>query len=169
MPRVLLISLAFLGISASSSAGAQRSLGGRDSVFTADSVVLERTLCFGTCPAYRLSVSRAGGVHFESRNPDDETRATDRIPTIQFEWILSKAHRIDFLALPNRIADEKLYCPAVPTDNPTAVVTLFMGLRQKRIEDYHGCYWAPAGLRELEDYIDQITNAKRWIRPGRRR
>ena len=166
-PPSLWIALGLLGTVLSSSASAQTRAGRRDSLFAADSIVLERTRCFGTCPAYRLSVSRSGKVHFESRNPDDETRATADVPTIQFEWILSKAHHIDFLALPNRIADNKHYCPTTVTDNPTAIVTVFMGAGSKRVEDYYGCYWAPAGLRELEEYVDRVTNAKRWIRPAR--
>ena len=39
-----------------------------------DSVVLERTRCYGTCPAYRLRVSRTGEVRFASRNLRDDQR-----------------------------------------------------------------------------------------------
>src|ERR687888_360851 len=45
-----------------------------------DSIVLERTACFGTCPAYRLRISAAGAVHFTSRNFGDSGRvATGRV------------------------------------------------------------------------------------------
>jgi len=144
---------------------AQRS----DPIYSADSVVLERTLCFGTCPAYRLSISRSGVIHFESRNPEDERRAKDSILVRDFETILVQAHRVDFLSLPDRIADDKRFCPHDVTDNPTAIVTIFIPARPKRVEDYYGCFWAPAGLRDLETYIDEITRAKRWIRAARRR
>jgi len=142
-------------------------LSAQDPLQAADSVVLERTLCFGMCPAYRLSVSRSGVVHFASRNPRDESRrAADTIPALQFEWILTRALVTDFLSLPDRIADDKHFCPGPATDHPTAIVTVFMPNRVKRVEDYHGCYWAPVGLRQLEDYIDEITKAGRWIRPA---
>ena len=157
--------LGLLSVLPGSAANAQRS----DPLYTADSVVLERTLCFGTCPAYRLSVSRSGAVHFESRNPEDDRLAKDSIAPNQVETILVQAHLIDFLSLPDRIADEKRFCPHTVTDNPTAIITIFMSARPKRVEDYYGCSWAPAGLRDLETYIDEVTNAKRWIRPARRR
>src|SRR5438874_541135 len=144
---------------------AQRS----DPIYSADSVVLERTLCFGTCPAYRLSISRSGVIYFESRNPEDERRARDSIPVSDFETILVQAHLVDFLSLPDRIADDRRFCPHDVTDNPTTIVTIFIPARPKRVEDYYGCSWAPAGLRDLETYIDEITKAKRWIRAARRR
>jgi hypothetical protein len=80
--------------------------------------------------------------------------------------ILARARRIDFLSLPDRIADDKRFCPQDVSDNPTTIVTIFMSDRHKQVEDYYGCFWAPAGLRDLESYIDEVTNAKRWIRPS---
>jgi len=146
---------------------APRRSSAQDPLDAADSIVLERTLCFGTCPAYRLSVSRTGAVNFASRNPRDESRrAADTIPALQFQWILTRALVTDFLALPDRIADDTHFCPNRATDHPTAIVTVFMPNRVKRVEDYYGCYWAPVGLREMEDYIDEITKAVRWIRPA---
>ena len=134
----------------------------------ADSVVLERTSCFGTCPAYRLRVSRSGSVLFESRNRAEEgRRESDNIAPEKFRWILTEALRIDFLALPDRIADEKRFCPARVTDLPTATVTIFLPDKVKRVEDYHGCFWAPAGLRELESVIDTVASSSRWVRPNR--
>ncbi len=159
------ILIGLLGITSRSEA--QMLAGRADSVLAADSIVLERTPCFGTCPAYRLRVSRSGSIHFESRNSgDDERRASDSISGNEFEQILVQAHFIDFWSLPNRIADDKRFCPHDVTDNPTAIVTVFVSKRLKRVEDYYGCFWAPAGLRELERHIDEVTNAKRWIRPA---
>jgi len=164
-PYAFCSALGLLSVLPGSAAKAQRS----EPLYSADSVVLERTLCFGTCPAYRLRVSRSGAVHFDSRNPEDDRSAKDSIPPNEFETILVQAHHIDFLSLPDRIADDKRFCPHDVTDNPTAIITVFMSDRHKRVEDYYGCFWAPAGLRDLERYIDEVTKAKRWIRPARRR
>jgi len=107
-------------------------------------------------------------IHFESRNRGEEGRREQAsIPVNEFETILVRAHFLEFLALPDRIADDKRLCPHDVTDNPTAIITLFIPGKPKRVEDYHGCDWAPAGLRDLEEYVDKVTNAKRWIRPAR--
>jgi hypothetical protein len=45
-----------------------------------DSIVPERTLCYGTCPAYRLRLAASGDVAFTSLNPGDSGRvASDRL------------------------------------------------------------------------------------------
>ena len=147
-----------------------RRLHAQDSLDTADSVVLERTACFGLCPAYLLHVSKSGAVLFESQNRgDEERRATDTIPAYKFQRILTRAMITDFLALPDRIQGDKRFCPRSMTDHPTAIVTIFLPSGPRRVEDYHGCYWAPVGLRQLEDAIDTIAGVSRWIRPNRRR
>jgi uncharacterized protein DUF6438 len=167
--RQFSILLGLLAISLNSAASAQIPDPRSEPIYTADSVVLERTPCFGTCPAYRLSVARSGMIHFESRNPgEDGRRAMDSIPSNEFQTILVRAHFLEFLSLPDRIADDKRFCPHAVTDNPTTIITIFIPGKAKRVEDYHGCDWAPAGLRDLETYVDQVTNAKRWIRPARR-
>ncbi|SRR6266581_3928489 len=163
----LAIGIGLFSIRPSADMKAQMMAGRGDSVFAADSVVLERTSCFGTCPAYRLGVSRSGRVQFESRNTgDDKRRASDSMSAADFEQILIRAHFIDFWSLPDRIADDKRFCPQDVSDNPTAMLTVFTSKGFKRVEDYYGCFWAPAGLRDLEHYIDDVTNAKRWIRPA---
>jgi hypothetical protein len=134
-----------------------------------DSVVLERTLCFGVCPAYRLSLTRAGSVHFESRNPGDSGRiAFATIPTADFQnFIALGLASTAFFALPDRIRDEPKYCGNEATDHPTVTVTLYAGARVKRVEDYLGCMWAPVALRAFEDRIDQAAQSSRWVRLAR--
>jgi len=140
---------------------------GQDTLALADSVTLERTACFGLCPAYLLHVSRSGTVLFESRNRRDEgRRATDTIPTYKFQWIVSAARITHFLALPMRIESDPRFCPDQVTDHPTAIVTIFLPAGPRRVEDYYGCYWAPVGLRQLEEVIDSVAGTDRWVRPN---
>jgi len=103
-----------------------------------DSVVLERTLCFGVCPAYRLSITRAGMVRFESRNPGDSGRtASVMIPVSDFQTLMVLGlASTDLSELPDRIADEPKYCRHRATDHPTVIVTVFAGTQTKRVEDY---------------------------------
>src|SRR5207249_8238882 len=97
------IMIGLLSVSLGSPANGQRSDPRSDPIYTADSVVLERTPCYGTCPAYRLSVSRSGMIHFESRNRGEEGRREQAsIPVNEFETILVRARLLEFLALPDR-------------------------------------------------------------------
>jgi hypothetical protein len=131
----------------------------------ADSVILERTHCYGTCPAYRLSITRSGRVSFTSRNPGERIARTSTIDSTQYREITSLASFAHFLQLPDKIASNKQVCGHEISDFPTATVTIFMASGSKSVEDYGGCAWAPWMLRRLEDKIDEIANSKRWVRP----
>jgi hypothetical protein len=133
-----------------------------------DSVVLERTLCFGTCPAYRVSIDQRGIVRFHSLNPGDTARrAIGRIDA--YEWqngIMEWMRWYRVIDLPDTLAANKHYCPVAPTDFPWAFVSIFQPGRSKRIEDYQGCVWRPLALVNFEEWIDKIAKTRRWVRPS---
>jgi hypothetical protein len=132
----------------------------------ADSVVLERSRCFGGCAAYRVSISRNQVVHFESRTRGDSGRsATDKLEQQgEFRTVTLGAQSIYFFNLPESISNNELLCGPRSTDNPSATVTIFFAGGSRQVEDYLGCAWSPAGLRELQESIDRIAKTKRWVR-----
>src|SRR5688500_5231113 len=79
------------------------------SASAADSIMLERTLCFGTCPAYRLRLSDAGEIFFESRNPGEVGRtAVDTAPAATLSLLVSRARAAGFFELPREIAGDSV-------------------------------------------------------------
>jgi hypothetical protein len=144
----------------------------------ADSIVLERTLCYGTCPAYRLSISRIGEVRFESRNPGDSGRtASDRIAEEDVQRLTGQVFALGFFQFPDSILGDRALCPVAASDHPTVTVTVTVAGKAKRVIDYSGCYagsgHAPvdsvARLRAFELAIDSVAGTRRWVRPARRR
>ncbi len=143
----------------------------------ADSLVLERMICFGTCPAYRLKIGGDGAVTFISRNPGDTSGTkTDSITPSQVEWLVGEAKRLGFYSLPTVIADDSTLCPLRATDHPTATLTIFRRDSTHTVVDYHGCYaghdlgTAPRieRLRRLEAAVDSVAGSSRWVRPASR-
>jgi hypothetical protein len=143
-----------------------------------DSLVLERTPCYGTCPAYRLSITQLGRVSFASRNLGEAERSMrDSISGQRFTDLLSLADRLGFDILPDSIAADPALCPDRATDHPTAIVTIFKGGHRKAVVDYHGCFAAvdhsevPAlsRLRNFEAMIDSVAGSARWVRSAGRR
>jgi hypothetical protein len=144
----------------------------------ADSIVLERSTCFGTCPAYRLRLSDSGEVRFESRNPGEAGReAVDTVAAATFPALISRARSIGFFNFPSEIAADSVLCHNRATDHPTVVVTVFAKTQAKRVEDYHGCFEtvehetlpAITRLRAFEVEIDSALGSSRWVRPASRR
>lgn len=143
----------------------------------ADSLVMERSVCYGFCPAYRLRIDRAGRVHFQSLNPGDTSAAVrDSIPPEGFLRLLAEAERSGFHDLPERIDTSSVLCPVVATDHATVTTTIVAGDRAKRVQHYTGCREASPPHRpvpELERLhtfyaaVDSVAGASRWIRPAR--
>jgi hypothetical protein len=138
----------------------------------ADSITLERTRCYGTCPAYRLSIARDGAVRFQSLNPGDSTVATDRIAAAAFDSLVREADRIAFRSLPDLIQSDEDLCGPEATDSPGATVTIQGPAGTKSVNDYHCCHGKSerlAELRRFEDRIDSVAGSSRWVRPATRR
>jgi hypothetical protein len=144
----------------------------------ADSLVLERSRCYGTCPAYRLRLSDTGLIRFESQNPGDEGRiAEDTAAATTLSLLVSKARSIGFFELPAEIAADSVLCRNRATDHPTVVVTVFTRAETKRVHDYWGCFETVergvvpqiARLRSYEAEIDSVLQSSRWVRPAGQR
>ena len=173
MRRIILLSVvAPLGCSRP---GAPRPAVDPRAAATIDSVVLERTRCFGSCPAYRLRVSRSGQVVFASRS--DAQRAVDTVALWVTDSILSDARRFGFFSLPDSVTPGAPLCRTnVMTDHPTITIGIF-GRPTKRVVYYTGCYFPSEhpvatplrGMQQLAARIDTLTGAGRWIRPVARR
>ena len=143
---------------------------------TTDSIVLERTRCLGSCPSYRLRLSRTGEVVFVSHNPGEVgTTAVDTIGTAIVDSLERYAERIGFFTLPDSVIPGRTHCELVATDHPTIAIAFF-GTKNKIGSYYTGCRLAsddpivPAfrGVQDLAGQIDSLTHASRWIRPARR-
>ena len=146
----------------------------RQAVSTLDSIRLERTLCYGTCPAYRLQLDHAGRIRFFSLNPGDSGRsAQDSVSPEALLYLQREAERIGFFALPDSLVGTAL-CADWATDHPTVTVTVFRREGVKRVVDYHGCFERSdhsvrpvvAQLRTFERIIDGVTGSFRWVRPA---
>jgi hypothetical protein len=137
-----------------------------------DSISLERTRCFGLCPAYRLSSARDGAVRYQSRNPDDSTTATGRIGAAAFDSLVREAERISFRSFPDMVVADQELCGPSATDHPGATVTIQGSEGAKSVNDYHGCHGKSerlAELRRFQNRIDSVAGASQWVRPPTRR
>ena len=132
-----------------------------------DSITLERTVCFGTCPAYRVTISSDGTVTFEGRQyTKTKGLATGHISANDFRKLVSEFEKIDYFSLPDRYAPGTKECPRVITDMPAANTSIRLKGRSKSVSHYHGCgnAGALAKLTELENKIDEVAGTQKWIK-----
>jgi hypothetical protein len=141
-----------------------------------DSLVLERTACYGTCPAYRIRLSNRGEILFRATYDSTQT-FRDTVAATTLSALAARAREIGFFELPPEIAKDSILCHNMATDHPTATTTLFASSHSKGVVDYHGCFETVEHeilprvqrLRDFEDEIDSVLRSSRWVKPTVRR
>jgi len=121
-------------------------------------ITLDRTVCFGTCPSYRVEIRGDGTILYHG---DNFTAVKgDRAATISRDAVkalFEKLRQAEFFWLFDT------YNASV-TDMPSAEVTLSFDDKEKRVHDYAGqMVGMPAVVRDLEQAIDDTAQTKRWV------
>ena len=125
-------------------------------------ITLERTTCYGTCPAYRLTLHPDGSVYYEGKDyVREKGRRTRRIPPEAFQKIAAKIAAIHFFDLKDEYSSQEINgATTVVTDQPTTITTVTRAGQTKKIENYFG---GPKALFELEQLIDELTESYKWV------
>lgn len=135
------------------------------SLATLPVITLERTRCFGDCPAYKISIYGDGLVLYDGKDfVKIKGDADGRITKEQVQQLVREFEKIDYLKLDDDYTEGK-NCPEYWTDHPSAITTLSRDGNTKRVTHYYGCHGLPVldQLTALENKIDEVVNTKRWI------
>jgi hypothetical protein len=121
-------------------------------------ITLQRTVCFGFCPAYTVRITGEGEVTYIGErfvNAVGERHAT--IPRADVERLLHRFEEAGFMQLRDEYR-------AHVTDLPTYTITLERNGRTKGVLDYGGISAGmPAAVRDLQDEIDRVANTAQWV------
>jgi hypothetical protein len=126
-------------------------------------ITLERTACFAGCPVYRLAVFADGSVSYEgSALVRQMGKASSRIPPERVEALLSELDRAGYFSFANRYTAAEPVCGRYATDSPSAITSITLEGRTKRVEHDYGCDAAPGALVVLERRIDEVVGSGQW-------
>jgi hypothetical protein len=126
-------------------------------------ITLDRTACFGQCPVYHLSVAPDGTVLYQgSAHVPHLGPATGRIPPERVEALLSEIERAGYFSFAPRYTPAEPACGRYSTDSPSAITTVRVRARTKRIEHDYGCGASPGALTVLERRIDEVLGSGQW-------
>jgi len=121
-------------------------------------ITLERTICFGRCPNYRVTIRGDGSVTYEGwKFVKVEGTHGKKIPAAKVQELVRAFTDIDFFNLKD-VYDSEINADGsmmTPTDMPMIITSLTLNGRTKRVEDSFG---APQKLRVLERKIDQVDS-----------
>jgi hypothetical protein len=123
-------------------------------------IQLERTMCFGSCPTYRVTVYGNGVVVWAGE--DNIAVPGPRITVVSTDTVrrlLAAAEKADYFGM------QDSYNQYRGSDQPEANTYIRHGDRQKTVRHYYGDPSAPARLHILESQIDDLLGTAEWIGP----
>jgi len=122
-------------------------------------IELSRSMCYGRCPAYSVTIWGDGSVHFNGQRyvqipgKHDARIAHDTVMELVREF-----ERAKFFAAGDKYIAEV-------TDNPTYTLTLTVGGKTKTVTDYVGeQVGMPLVITDLENAVDEAAGTERWIK-----
>ena len=128
---------------------------------------LERSVCFGTCPSYKVTIASDGTVTFEGRDfVKTKGTATAQIKPDDFKQLASEFEKIKYFSLDGKYEPGTPGCGVAATDLPYARTAIRLGRRIKSVSHYHGCTSSEVlrALTALERKIDEIAGTEKWIK-----
>jgi ankyrin repeat protein len=120
-------------------------------------ITLQRTGCFGSCPAYTVMVTTEA-IQFEGGGYVVASgKHTDTLDAGDVRMLAKRFVAADFYSM------DPSYTASV-TDNPSYALSIAIDGHTKRVEDYVGSWVGmPAVITELEDAVDELARTDRWI------
>jgi hypothetical protein len=133
-------------------------------------ITLERTICYGSCPMYTLTVKADGSVSFQPKYVEGraivsgEMKRTS-ISRDKVKELLLQFAKADYFAFKDSYKLFDKECPESWTDHPSAITSLTINGKYKSVNHDYGCKGNIGldRLTELEKQIDEIANTKRWL------
>lgn len=122
---------------------------------------MERTGCYGSCPAYTVTIHGDGGLEYEGKGHVKESGIQKtRLELDTIKALAKEFAKANFLTLSEDYSGEK--CTRYCTDMATAVTEIEVKELNHRVKHYYGCGCAPKVLFDLESAIDKLANTERW-------
>jgi hypothetical protein len=120
-------------------------------------ITLERTPCFGTCPAYTVTIMDDGTVIYEGQNfvetMGEQTSEIDPETVASMVEAFTNAGYFEW---------DEAYDTQTVSDLPTVTTSVTRDGETHRIVRYTGDTSAPLALPYLEWWIDVMTNSQLW-------
>jgi hypothetical protein len=127
------------------------------------SMGLKRTICYGSCPDYEVTVAGDGTVRFTGNRFVAITgEHVAHIPADSVKELVEDFKNADFFSAKDKYTGNW-------TDNPTQTLSLTVNGRAKTVVDYVGTdAGLPLAIRNLEQQIDDAAGTARWVKGDER-
>ncbi len=119
-------------------------------------ITMKRTMCYGTCPAYKLAVYRNGTVEYEGKQfVRIKGHRTAFIGKEKVEQLISDFRKARFFSLQD-VYENRM------TDMPSVILSFTDNGVTKTVIHHRGSRTVPEQLFSLEQKVDTVVNSKQW-------
>ena len=126
------------------------------SLSDADAVTLNRGQCFGSCPAYEVSIRGSGQIEFRGSAFVCRRHVTATLADLAtLARLVQGLEVMRFDSMPN-------YENRDATDQETVTITLVRAGRTHSVRHYYGDTKAPGVLTLIEQRIDKLAGTAAW-------
>ncbi|HKE55166.1 MAG TPA: DUF6438 domain-containing protein [Pyrinomonadaceae bacterium] len=134
-----------------------------DSALSTVTISLERTVCYGNCPAYVLTLKGDGSVEYQGSKFVKVTGSQQgKFKTEVLKSLLTEFARANFLSMGDNYSSTTCKNCGFCTDMPAAITRLTVNGVTHSVDHYYGCRCAPKSLFALEEAIDKAANVVQW-------
>jgi hypothetical protein len=122
-------------------------------------VSLSRTVCFGMCPEYDVTLYADGTLEYEGKDfVKVQGRKTKRVDAATMAKVTKAIAASGIQRLDAHCCDCQEW-----TDHPTATIGFESEGQWKTIVDYHGCTKSPRAVRDLEETLDKLLGTQEFV------
>ncbi|MBW8051199.1 MAG: hypothetical protein FVQ77_12830 [Cytophagales bacterium] len=116
-------------------------------------ITLQKTMCYGKCPVYTITIHGDGqSVYVGKKNVDKIGKYQKKLKISEVENLIKAFEDANFYNFKDEYS-------AKVTDLPTTYITYTVNEKTKRIKDYYG---APDELKKLEKMVEKIASSEGW-------
>ena len=121
-------------------------------------ISLERTLCYGRCPVYSITIYGDGTVRYEGKEHVNVKGSQTRVVNHErVRQLVAEFEQAGYFSM------NDAYTAYMITDAPSAITSITIDGRTKRVRHYLGDRTAPKELMLLENRIDEVAGSREWV------
>jgi hypothetical protein len=134
-------------------------------------ITLQRTVCFGRCPAYEVKLYGDGRVlYWGTQFVKEKGKREGHVDKDAVRQLVAAFEQAGYFSLREKYTaddcrsegSDDVACSAA-TDMPSATTSLTLRGKTHRVNHYYGCSCAPKVLEQLESLIDRTAQTDQWI------
>lgn len=121
-------------------------------------ISLERTLCYGRCPVYSITIYGDGTVRYEGKEHVNVKGSQARVINQErVRQLVAEFERVGYFSM------NDAYTAYMITDAPSVITSITIDGRTKRVRHYLGDRTAPKELMFLENRVDEVAGSREWV------